>query len=157
MSGNHRHRDGTSVDDGGLVVSGSNSGESNIFGTHAVNQGKWYFEWKVLNSNIVKMGFVGVKFDINFNGGDVGIQPGQDALGIGMYYDSRDFLYAVRKILPKIYRPNYRYSKAGIMLSSFSDIGYVQNSLFNERHAYKMDSKLMQVIDELNLNQKQKF
>ena len=95
MSGNHRHRDGTSVDDGGLVVSGSNSGESNIFGTHAVNQGKWYFEWKVLNSNIVKMGFVGVKFDINFNGGDVGIQPGQDALGIGMYYDSRDFLYGM--------------------------------------------------------------
>ena len=95
MSGNHRHRDGTSVDDGGLVVSGSNSGESNIFGTHAVNQGKWYFEWKVLNSNIVKMGFVGVKFDINFNGGDVGIQPGADALGIGMYYDSRNFLYGM--------------------------------------------------------------
>ena len=69
--------------------------------------------------------------------------------------DSRDFLYAVRKILPKIYKPNYRYSKAGIMLSSFSDIGYVQNSLFNESHTYKMDSKLMKVIDQLNLNQKQ--
>ena len=69
--------------------------------------------------------------------------------------DSRDFLYAVRKILPKIYKPNYKYSKAGIMLSSFSDIGYVQNSLFNESHTYKMDSKLMKVIDQLNLNQKQ--
>ncbi|MBH19104.1 MAG: ImpB/MucB/SamB family protein [Crocinitomicaceae bacterium] len=69
--------------------------------------------------------------------------------------DSRDFLYAVRKILPKIYKPNHRYSKAGIMLSSFSDIGYVQNSLFKENHAYKMDSKLMKVIDELNLHQKQ--
>ena len=41
------------------------------------------------------------------------------------------------------------------MLSSFSDIGYMQNSLFNESHTYKMNSKLMQVIDELNLNQKQ--
>ena len=41
------------------------------------------------------------------------------------------------------------------MLSSFSDIGYVQNSLFNESHTYKMNSKLMQVIDGLNLNQKQ--
>ena len=69
--------------------------------------------------------------------------------------DTRDFLYAVRKTLAKIYKPNYRYSKAGIMLSSFSDIGYVQNSLFRESHTYKMNSKLMKVIDELNLNQKQ--
>ena len=69
--------------------------------------------------------------------------------------DTRDFLYAVRKTLAKIYKPNYRYSKAGIMLSSFSDIGYVQNSLFRESHTYKMNSRLMKVIDELNLNQKQ--
>ncbi len=69
--------------------------------------------------------------------------------------DTRDFLYAVRKTLAKIYKPNYRYSKAGVMLSSFSDIGYVQNSLFKESHTYKMNSKLMKVIDELNLNQKQ--
>tara|TARA_Y100001949_G_scaffold26870_1_gene19964 strand:- start:738 stop:1997 length:1260 start_codon:yes stop_codon:yes gene_type:complete len=69
--------------------------------------------------------------------------------------DTRDFLYAVRKTLAKIYKPNYRYSKAGIMLSSFSDIGYVQNSLFRESHTYKMNSKLMKVIDELNINQKQ--
>ncbi len=69
--------------------------------------------------------------------------------------DSRDFLYAVRNTLSKIYKPNYRYSKAGVMLSSFSDIGYVQKSLFNENLTYKMDSKLMKVIDELNMDQRQ--
>ena len=69
--------------------------------------------------------------------------------------DSRDFLRAVRKMLPEIYKPNYRYSKAGVMLSSFSDMNYVQGSLFKEKHAYKMNSKLMKVIDKLNVNQTQ--
>jgi DNA polymerase V len=58
-------------------------------------------------------------------------------------------------MLPEIYKPNYRYSKAGVMLSSFSDMNYVQGSLFKEKHAYKMNSKLMKVIDELNVNQTQ--
>ena len=62
---------------------------------------------------------------------------------------------AVRKMLPEIYKPNYRYSKAGVMLSSFSDMNYVQGSLFKEKHAYKMNSKLMKVIDKLNVNQTQ--
>ena len=69
--------------------------------------------------------------------------------------DSRDFLHAVRRMLPEIYKPNYRYSKAGVMLSSFSDMNYVQGSLFKEKHVHKMNSKLMKVIDELNVNQTQ--
>ena len=69
--------------------------------------------------------------------------------------DSRDFLHAVRRMLPEIYKPNYRYSKAGVMLSSFSDMNYVQGSLFKEKHAHKMNSKLMKVIDKLNVNQTQ--
>ena len=96
MSQNYRYRSGITVRYGNLRCIGNNSGESHVFGTLAVNKGKWYYEvTKLSNTQITKYGFVGTKFLYSKNSGDIGIQSGDSSEGTGMYWDSRQFLYGM--------------------------------------------------------------
>ena len=96
MSQNYRYRSGITVRYGNLRCIGSNSGESHVFGTLAVNKGKWYYEvTKLTNTDTTKYGFVGTKFLYSKNSGDIGIQSGNAADGTGMYWDSRQYLYGM--------------------------------------------------------------
>ena len=63
--------------------------------------------------------------------------------------DTRDFLKVVNKMLPLMYKSNVQYSKAGVMLSSFSDSSTVQDVVFPELHQ-KCNSSLMKTMDKLN-------
>lgn len=63
--------------------------------------------------------------------------------------DTRDFLKVVNKMLPLMYKSNVQYSKAGVMLSSFSDSSTVQDVVFPELHQ-KCNSALMKTMDKLN-------
>ena len=96
MSQNYRYRSGITVRYGNLRCIGSNSGESHVFGTLAVNKGKWYYEvTKLTNTDISKYGFVNTKFKYSKNSGDIGIQSGDSSEGTGMYWDSRQYLYGM--------------------------------------------------------------
>ncbi|WP_024873127.1 translesion error-prone DNA polymerase V subunit UmuC [Tolumonas lignilytica] len=64
--------------------------------------------------------------------------------------DSRDIiLYAIR-MLRGIWKPGYRYMKAGIMLADFFEPGIYQMSLFDEISSRTDSKELMTVIDKIN-------
>jgi DNA polymerase V len=58
---------------------------------------------------------------------------------------------AVRGGLRRIYRPGYRYKKAGVMLSDISPAGVVQAQLFADTPASEKSLKLMAAMDGINL------
>ncbi|RCL37514.1 MAG: translesion error-prone DNA polymerase V subunit UmuC [SAR86 cluster bacterium] len=71
--------------------------------------------------------------------------------------DSRVIIKSANQILDKIYRKGYKYSKAGVLLSSFSDrLGYQMN-LFEKSCDSKKSERLMSVVDFLNLTEKGKL
>lgn len=64
--------------------------------------------------------------------------------------DTRELLALTQALCARIYRPGYRYTKAGVMLSDFYQPGVFQTSMF-ETHEPKPKSKeLMAVLDTLN-------
>tara|TARA_B100000287_G_scaffold99742_1_gene91818 strand:+ start:1810 stop:3078 length:1269 start_codon:yes stop_codon:yes gene_type:complete len=71
--------------------------------------------------------------------------------------DTRSILMGANKVLNKIFRKNYPYAKAGILLSHFSHPSVIQQSLFQstDQQHLKQDSNLMQTIDDLNNTQTQ--
>ena len=64
--------------------------------------------------------------------------------------DTRDILYGAKIALKPIFRPNYSYAKAGVLLSLFSNEGIKQYSLFQDPDEPKDDSHLMKYIDVMN-------
>lgn len=52
--------------------------------------------------------------------------------------------------LKKIYRPCYRYQKAGVMLSDLVPVDKLQHDLFAEASSDRKNIKLQQIIDHLN-------
>ena len=64
--------------------------------------------------------------------------------------DTRDILIAAKKALLPIFRPNYDYAKAGILLSRFTNETTKQYSLFKDPEEPKGNSKFMEYIDQLN-------
>lgn len=64
--------------------------------------------------------------------------------------DTRDILMAAKKALLPIFRPNYDYAKAGILLSRFTNETTKQYSLFKDPNELKENSKFMEYIDQLN-------
>jgi DNA polymerase V len=65
--------------------------------------------------------------------------------------DTMQLVAAVRSGLRRIYRPGYRYKKAGVMLSEISSAGVVQAQLFCDTSAAEKSGKLMAVMDHINL------
>lgn len=66
--------------------------------------------------------------------------------------DTRDFLEVASALSRQMYRPGFKYAKAGIMLSDFYEPGVYQASLFDEQPTKPKSKALMQVIDKLNMN-----
>ena len=64
--------------------------------------------------------------------------------------DSRDLMYGARMAMEKIFKPNFQYNKAGIMLSDFYDEEVLQLDLFKSEHRNSIDKNLMKTIDRIN-------
>jgi len=64
--------------------------------------------------------------------------------------DSTKLLKAASKLFNKIYQPNYRYSKTGIMLTNISSKKTVQNDMFFDQTESEKNKVLMSTIDQLN-------
>ena len=64
--------------------------------------------------------------------------------------DSRDLMHGARMAMKKIFKPNFQYNKAGIMLSDFYDEEVLQLDLFKSEHRSYIDKNLMKTIDRIN-------
>jgi len=64
--------------------------------------------------------------------------------------DTRDFLEAADRLLKAIWKPGYRYAKAGIMLADFYKPGVFQPGLFDKIQDRPNSTKLMGVLDRIN-------
>ena len=64
--------------------------------------------------------------------------------------DSRDLIKAAKQGIDQVYRNDFQYNKAGIMLSDFYDEGVSQLDLFNSQERKNIDKKLMQMVDKIN-------
>jgi DNA polymerase V len=64
---------------------------------------------------------------------------------------------AVQVLLPKVYRREVAFHKAGVLLSGLVPAGKVQPNLFDNASVRRRDSRLMQVLDCLNASGKRVF
>lgn len=64
--------------------------------------------------------------------------------------DTRELLALTQAMCARIYRPGYRYTKAGVMLSDFYQPGVFQASLFDVHEPKPKSKALMNVLDTLN-------
>ncbi len=67
--------------------------------------------------------------------------------------DSRIIIKSANQILENIYREGYTYSKAGVLLSNFTDSFGYQMNLFGKSQDSIKSENLMQVVDEINLKE----
>ena len=64
--------------------------------------------------------------------------------------DTMQLVAAVKAGLRRIYRPGYRYKKAGVMLSDITPAGIVQTQLFADNPASEKSLRLMAAMDGIN-------
>lgn len=64
--------------------------------------------------------------------------------------DTRDIIRVATQALERIWKPGFRYMKAGVMLSDFYSQGVAQLNLFDEYQPRLNSQALMQTIDRLN-------
>jgi DNA polymerase V len=65
--------------------------------------------------------------------------------------DTRELVEAVLICLRRIYRPEFRYQKAGVMLSDIFSDKVHQGDLFATQTTSPKDTKLMSTLDQINL------
>lgn len=65
--------------------------------------------------------------------------------------DTMQLVAAVKAGLRRIYRPGYRYKKAGVILSDITSARVVQACLFEDTQAAQKSLKLMAAMDGINL------
>lgn len=65
--------------------------------------------------------------------------------------DTMQLVAAVKAGLYRIYRPGYRYKKAGVMLSEITPAGVVQTQLFADTTDTEKSLKLMAAMDGINV------
>ncbi len=65
--------------------------------------------------------------------------------------DTMQLVAAVKAGLRRIYRPGYRYKKAGVMLTDITSAGVVQAQLFEDSLGSEKSLKLMAAMDGINL------
>ncbi|HOQ04187.1 MAG TPA: Y-family DNA polymerase [Anaerohalosphaeraceae bacterium] len=68
-----------------------------------------------------------------------------------------EMMKAAQTLLPRVYRPNVAFHKAGVLLSGLVPADKVQPNLFDNLPVRRRDSRLMQVLDRLNAAKKQVF
>ena len=98
------YRTGNTVAEGGLKLTRTGSNFGNARGSMAVNSGKWYYEWECTGQHN-QVGWVNTGFDINYNGGDVAVTSGGGG-GVGMYWDSRTYMYGWQNSQGNSYFPS---------------------------------------------------
>lgn len=64
--------------------------------------------------------------------------------------DTREIIQAAVTLFDRLWLPNVKYSKSGILLSEFSSSGQVQLNLFESDHGFRKSGELMQAIDKIN-------
>ena len=64
--------------------------------------------------------------------------------------DSRDIIAAAVRALGRIWLPEHRYAKAGVMLNDFTPAGVSQLSLFDDVQPRANSEALMNVVDGIN-------
>ncbi|MGO4742331.1 translesion error-prone DNA polymerase V subunit UmuC [Serratia quinivorans] len=64
--------------------------------------------------------------------------------------DTRDIIRVAISALDRIWKADFRYMKAGVMLSDFFSQGVAQLNLFDEHQPRPNSSALMQTLDRLN-------
>ena len=64
--------------------------------------------------------------------------------------DTRNIIEAAVKSLDSIWRPGFRYAKAGIMLSELRPNGVAQLNLFDEEAPRLGSKELMELMDKIN-------
>ncbi|CAM7446640.1 translesion error-prone DNA polymerase V subunit UmuC [Morganella morganii] len=64
--------------------------------------------------------------------------------------DTRDIINAATRALDSIWCDGYRYYKAGIILSDFTDSAVTQFDMFATRQPFKNSDELMKTIDTIN-------
>ena len=65
--------------------------------------------------------------------------------------DTRELVNAVLVCLRRIYREEFRYQKAGVMLSDITPDNIYQGDLFTVRSTSPRDTRLMSTLDQINL------
>jgi DNA polymerase V len=65
--------------------------------------------------------------------------------------DTRELVDAVLVSLRRIYKAEFRYQKAGVMLSDIAPAGIVQGDLFADQILPLNSTKLMSTLDQINL------
>ena len=98
------YRTGNTVAEGGLKLTRTGSNFGNARGSMAVNSGKWYYEWECTGQHN-QVGWVNTGFDINYNGGDVAVTS-SGGNGVGMYWDSRTYMYGWQNSQGNSYFPS---------------------------------------------------
>lgn len=68
-----------------------------------------------------------------------------------------EMMKAAQALLPRVYRQNVAFHKAGVLLSGLVPADKVQPNLFDDTTVRRRDSRLMQVLDRLNASGKQVF
>lgn len=64
--------------------------------------------------------------------------------------DTRQLANVALWVLKQLYRPNYNYAKAGIMLSELVPVGQAQMDMFARASTTSKSDKLMQAMDSIN-------
>lgn len=64
--------------------------------------------------------------------------------------DTRDLLEAADALFSRLFKPGFRYAKAGVMLTDFYEHGTYQHDLFRGSSERKHSKELMGVIDKIN-------
>ncbi|MCC4275073.1 translesion error-prone DNA polymerase V subunit UmuC [Marinomonas communis] len=64
--------------------------------------------------------------------------------------DTRAFLAAMEPLFESIYRPGFRYAKAGVMLTDFYQPNTYQTDLFHPEEDRERSKNLMDVLDKIN-------
>ena len=71
-------------------------------------------------------------------------------------HDTRALTAVAVALLKNLWRPGYRYAKAGVMLTDFYDPGSYQTELFDEDQSSPKSAALMALIDSINQTSKGK-
>lgn len=64
--------------------------------------------------------------------------------------DTRDLLEVANVLLERIWKPGFRYAKAGVILMDFYEQGALQTDLFRPESGRKASKSLMSVVDKIN-------
>ncbi|MBF0252218.1 MAG: Y-family DNA polymerase [Candidatus Omnitrophica bacterium] len=64
--------------------------------------------------------------------------------------DTSVIITSARELITRLYKPNKKYSKCGIILSNIANAGDIENDLFQETYTHSKKERLMEEVDTIN-------